>query len=502
MDENDYLKELDSHSPVELLGKYSKEIDEFILKNTPEIKKETFLLSPEKRNFFIPLMINISAVLLILAGLFFSKLFFNIQEQNIISNYAVLNTVEGRLLLEYKQETEEKLRLINGEISKIEQRLLNVTDEKNKLVSEIDMIVSEKQKELEARMASELEEERENLLGQGLSGQEIEDKLKTLETAKLIEINEQKEELRSELEEEYKMMQADYQELLDEYESTLKQVQTQREYLEKELEDKNAELENLSKHIGKTDSEEQITKENTELTSLNEEHREEELIKEQIESFYNKIMVNMENSNFTEAKKNLAYLTEYLNEDTISGIPSVLERKEFDQFLLFSLKRLIDFETKPYTIQTDTEDLNTTEGSKTEPDTIAEDKKPLLERIKYIENKFETYFKENPGILKTTSEDEFIDLVEVKLLVKEILNSEPVSAEYPGISDKLEEYYSALGNEKTSTGKYYALLNVLDLLESMESNSSIIRHDWENLDNNDLKSLFLQIIRKLENLLE
>ncbi len=107
---SDYLSELTKEVPKELYDKYSREIDDLVLESRTKIKGNVHAFTPKKNSLLIPLIINISAVVIIFTGLLLIDFFFNLQEQNIISNYTVLNTVEGRILLEYKQQTEEKLR--------------------------------------------------------------------------------------------------------------------------------------------------------------------------------------------------------------------------------------------------------------------------------------------------------------------------------------------------------------------------------------------------------
>ncbi len=505
MNDDNYLSELTAEVPKELHNKYSKEIDDLILKNITQIKKDAYLFTPKKKSYLIPLIINISAVVVILIGLLLISSFFNMQERNIISNYTVLNTVEGKILYEYKQQTEEKLRQINNEIDKIEQRLFNVTDEKNILLAEIDTIVLEKQKELELKMEQELFEERLKLQEQGLSAEAIEIKLKELEQTQQNQIDEYKEALRLELEEEYEVKQANYLSMLDEYEETLKQIRVQREYLEIELENSNTEIENLAKHFSRETSQTESSTNITELNSLNEYQQEEELVMDQISSIYNKIKENIENMEFQYADENLNNLSSYLNEKSIALLPAVQKRRELDAFIIGSLERLIEFETfkEPETnVPELTETIVTTvETSDTQPG--SEDSKliKLVERLELIESEFNRFFADNPGVLSSISEEDFIALVEVKLLIKRILSTDPIASEYPGLSDKIEEYYSALGNEKMATGRLYALLDVLDLLENLESNNSQINHNWDDFINADIKNSFLQIVQKLQSVL-
>jgi hypothetical protein len=494
---SDYLIEPGNAGPKELYEKYSKEIDDLIRKTRAQIQKDAFLFTSKKKSFFIPLVINISAILLTIAGLFLAGFFFNLKEQDIISHYAGISTVEGKILLEYKQQTEEKLRRINNQIGKIEQKLLNVTEEKNDLLEEIDSVILERQKELELQMTRELEEERVRLQGQGLSEELIEERLKELELAKQNEIDEYKESLRTELEHEYEAKQAGYLALLNEYEETLSQVQSQREYLEDELEENNKELEKLKKHISKEETPVDTTGESG---SAGEYRKEEELVLDQIASIYREIKESIENLEFYKADEYLTILSEYVSEDSIIMLPAVRQRIEFDKFIIGSLKKLIEFETlsEGYMQETATDAV-----SEIKPDTAEENTEylRLVERLNSIESEFNKFFADNPGIISYASEDEFIGLVGDKLLVKKILSTDPIASEYPGLADKLEKYYVALGNEKSTTGQYYALLDVLDLLENLEKNSSRIQYHWENINDEDVKNTFLQIIQKLKSIL-
>ncbi len=503
---SDYLSELTKEVPKELYDKYSREIDDLVLESRTKIKGNVHAFTPKKNSLLIPLIINISAVVIIFTGLLLIDFFFNLQEQNIISNYTVLNTVEGRILLEYKQQTEEKLRQINDEIGKIEQRLLSVTEEKNNLMAGIDTIILEKQKELESQMEQEIEEERLKLQEQGLSAEAIEQQLRVLEQEKQSEIDLFRAELREKLEEEYEIKQSDYLALLNDYETTLKQIQTQRIYLETELENSNVELTNLAEHINIQTSQAESPAESTVLNSINEYLQEEDLVIEQISVMYRKIEGNIENMQFEKAEENLNNLSSFLNEESIALLPAIQKRRELEEFIIGSLRKLLEFETfqEPENNMPELTEtvINTTAAADIQTNT--EDSKliELIEQLELIESEFNRFFTDNPGILSYTSEEEFIALVEVKLRVKEILSTDPIASEYPGLAGQLEDYYSALGNEKVTTGRLYALFDVLDLIENLENKNSSIRNNWDDFNNVDVKNSFLQIIQKLQSVLE
>lgn len=500
MNDDNYINELSTEIPKELHEKYSKEIDNLISESRIQINNETYCFTPKKKSYLIPFIINIIAALIIISSLLLITSYFNKQEHKIISNYTVLNSVEGKILYEYKQQTEEKLKKINNEIDNIEKRLLNVTDEKNNLLAEIDARVIEKQTQLEKQMQQKLEEERKNLQEQGLSAEAIEKKLEALEQTQQNEISEYKKRLRSELEKEYNIKQEDYLALVEEYEETLKQVQVQRKNLENELEKSDIEIKNLAKHIERTES---LVEENN---TFNENQQEEALVIELISSMYNETKLNIESSEFEKAIENLNTLSKYLNEKYITLLPAIQKRKEIDEFIIRSLKKLIELETIPENTEHKPELTKTVIDSpiKTNMEIPKERLKllELLNRLKFIEDEFNSFFIRNSNIFSSISEQELINQLEVKLLVKEILNSNPIASEYPGLSSKLEEYYSALATEKIASGKLYALLDVLDLLENIESNSPRIRHNWGDINNEEIKNIFNQIIQKLQSILK
>jgi hypothetical protein len=499
---------LSAEIPEELHDWYYKEIDGLLAESRRAINSDVYPFQAESKGFLLPLVINVGIAFLAILVLVVAFATLNNQEQNIISNYNYLLTVEGRILSEYRQETEKKLQDLNNQIAAVETRLQGVTDEKNRLLAEMDLQIESARDKLVYELQETLAAERIRLGQQGLTETEIERRIGELEQARTAELETYQRELRAQLEREYEQKQSATQARLEEYEKILAESRNERSRLESELDQTNEKIKNLTSEdldVTNTSAQNPSLNAGSEATSpgnsQNAQTRD-KIIIDQINAMYKNINTAVVSGDFDAALGAIDALDNYISGDELASLSVIKNRSESDRQALETLEMMISLQ-KAVALDAASAVI------KTSDETAAEIPADILQRseklarlqssVHAVESGVKNYYRTNKS---SQQEADLVEHLEVKLLVKEILSSEPVASRHLGLAEKLEEYYSVLGDSKLTAGQLIAMQNITNLFEQLEQSDAKLPESWKQIKNEDIRYSLLQIIRELENLLE
>ena len=67
----------------------------------------------------------------------------------------------------------------------------------------------------------------------------------------------------------------------------------------------------------------------------------------------------------------------------------------------------------------------------------------------------------------TSDQEQILDLLETKILLKQVLSSEPVKSQHPELLDQIELYFDVFGDTRKEEGRTAALTEINNLLESL-----------------------------------
>ncbi|HAK45936.1 MAG TPA: hypothetical protein DCO79_08475 [Spirochaeta sp.] len=105
---------------------------------------------------------------------------------------------------------------------------------------------------------------------------------------------------------------------------------------------------------------------------------------------------------------------------------------------------------------------------------------------------------------EASSQEDLLALLQAKLLMKQILNSESVTTEYPDLYENVENYFAAFAEEKRFEGEYTTLRDVIAFITILSS--SDIAPDIgvsQNKENYQLiQVLYSELLDKLKSLIE
>ena len=308
-----------------------KEIDRSISSGRLRIGNNTFSFEPEKSDIRLPILVNGIAFLLIigLSLLFYN--YFNRVETFIVAESESIVSAESALVETLKEESEQRLNEKEQEIRSIQNRLEEMRRQQQTLKLTSQEEVARIEEELRSVFESELESERIKLQSEGFTTSYIEKKLQELEVQKDIEFNRQIQDLHTRLEEEQLTRDNEISDLISFYEENLQSVQDEQVALENSL---------------KEQLEAERDKVINDLANMEQKKKQEDFILGQIVSLYSEINSNIQNSEYDSARDNLVSLENYLNLESVSLLPAVRFRRDVDIFMVHSLRKLIDVESK------------------------------------------------------------------------------------------------------------------------------------------------------------
>ena len=93
-----------------------------------------------------------------------------------------------------------------------------------------------------------------------------------------------------------------------------------------------------------------------------------------------------------------------------------------------------------------------------------------------------------------------VSLFNTKLLIMEVLASESIQEQYPGLHDKMADYLEAYGDEKEKAGREAALKEIVELTEHLSA--SDLEGRIPTPEEREQKKLFLKFLGNLKNILE
>ena len=327
---------------IEIIG----QINEVLEKNRIKITPDTFAFTPKKQGNLIPLLINVGAMLILLAGSFSLLSYFNREERSLISESAAVLTAEGKLIAALREESKEQLDEKDQQITEIQARLEELRTQAEMAKLDTEAKILEREDQLRAELEAELAVERQKLQAEGLSASEINGQLRSLEQRLTAENQSQLAAFRRQSEQELAEKEAELATLEEQYRQSLLQSRQERSSLQQQFSAREAELRaQLEQQAARAESAQVEAADR--LAQLREQRQKEQLVFDQILSSYNRVDESIKNGQYSTALRDLDNLGSYLSQASIADLPAVQDRIPVDRFLIASLRRLIETESTP-----------------------------------------------------------------------------------------------------------------------------------------------------------
>ena len=298
------------------------------------ISPETFRIKPKRRGIRLPILVNVFAAVLIVAGAVLLNRIFDREEQTLVERTGSLASAEGRLLSALRQESADQISEKEREIAEIERRLAEVEAEREQIRSEAHARLETRESELRTKLEAELAAERSRLAAQNLTEPERIELLAMFREQRQSELEQQMELVQRDALVELQAREDTLAALAGEYGSILDATVAERDALEAQLiaEIRRREAELSGERAAATNR----------LDELRAEHDRRQLILDHILGFYRQVRESLAGGNYDDASRHLTSLREYLDSASFSSIPELARRRGVELFLVSSLEDRVE----------------------------------------------------------------------------------------------------------------------------------------------------------------
>ncbi len=311
---------------------------------------DTWKVRPQKRGAFLPIAVNVVAILAIAGGIYGLTRAFSSDTRVATTGSAVLTSAEGRLLQEIKREAEGKIQEKDKEIASIQERMLALDKEKEKLRLSVDERIQAKEAELKDQLKVELERERERLVAQGLSEVAVQERLKEFEKRKTEEFRTQLDAFTKQAEAERAALQVNLDKARDEYRKSLSDATAERQRIQDESRQREQQLRSqLDEKSKALEAERARTAANlqaaqSELTRLNADASRVKAVEDRLLGLYASARQSLRDGRIDDAANSLVALRAYLASADVAAVPALSTRRELDLFTADLIDRAITAE--------------------------------------------------------------------------------------------------------------------------------------------------------------
>ncbi len=320
-----------------------REIDGISRRSKLSIGSEAFIVRPRRKGFVFPLAVNVLAILLTAATVFFLSQLFHQRDLEIANSASSLETAEGRLLRELKREAETKLLEKDRAIADFQSKLLQLDRERAALAANIDERISAREAQLRATLKSEIEAERARLAAEHISEAAREARLKSYETEKNAELNRLIAAARQEADAENAAAESRFNQLREEYQKSIASLSDERKKLQDEAKRREAEIRAEAEASIRTltaqsaETQAKLETARSQLAALEEQKNRRSAVEERIIGLYEGIRSALRERRFEAAVTSAGSLVSYLNDPLVASDSSLKARRDADLFVAETL---------------------------------------------------------------------------------------------------------------------------------------------------------------------
>jgi len=321
-------------------AKILRQIDEVIDSNRIKVQADTFTITAKRSGIGLPILINGAIVAVVAATLLIFTFFFNRQEDVLATGAGTILSAESKVFETLRKESQAQLQLKDREVLAFQQQLQDTLERQRRLQAETDQTIRRREEQLEEEFQSTLEQERQRLLDQGLATAAIEERLNTFEAEKRSELEAEFETFRRQTQEDAAQREEAIAGLVRGYEQNLQSAQAERSELERQLQERETELQ--SQYDKQTQAlEGDRARVAAQLDRLQEEQRQEQLVRDQILGAYETVNVNIAAGEYALALQRLESIRSYLDQEPALSLAGIQRQRSVERFIITSLEDLI-----------------------------------------------------------------------------------------------------------------------------------------------------------------
>ena len=331
-----------------------QQIERVATQNRMDVRPEEFAVKAAKRGILFPVLVNLAAIIALVGGLGALYFFFQKGETQLSRSETGTITAEGKLIETFKKESEARLLEKNQQINQIQDRLQQIDKQRQDLQANMDSKIQERESQLKASMAAELEAEKARLQKQGLSEKDITSRLTALEAQRNAESARQLAAFRAQAETDRQKADENLKALQAEFDANLSKANLERQQVldesKKREADLQAQLEQKTKEAASTQASSQQA-----LAAFQSQKQQEDLVAGQLVGLYTVVKADISARDYPKALASLQAIRDYVNRADVAVLPAIQQRRDVDLFVVDSLTSYVQGQLSP--AATDTSSL-------------------------------------------------------------------------------------------------------------------------------------------------
>ncbi len=332
--------EQDDEITPEERARVLSQIEDAVARSRLKVTPDTFVFRPRRNGGVLPLLVNLAALLVIAGGIALALLFSRRTEQAIVAPPVAILTAEGKMVEALKEESRQQLEGKDKEIASIRERLAGFDQERDRIRQDAEASIRQKEQELQAALARSLEQERRKMEESGLSATAVAARIAALEARSRAQGDAQLATFRAQADAERAAKEKTIESLQAGYQQALAQAQAERTRVQTEAGRRQAELEAgyRQKQLSlERDSAAALAA----LDALQQQRSNEQLVLDQLLSWYQKARAQIQAGRPDAAQSVLADFRKFLDDPGVASLPAVTRRRPVDLFLIDSLDELV-----------------------------------------------------------------------------------------------------------------------------------------------------------------
>jgi hypothetical protein len=320
-----------------------QEIDKLSMQSRISVSSEAFAVHAAKKGVLFPVVVIIAAVVAAGAGFGVFSFLFQRGETQIAREDTATITAEGKLIEQVKKESEARLQEKNQQIGQIQGRLAEIDRQRQDLQANMDAKVRDRETQLRAAMAAEMDAEKARLQKLGMTDQAIQKRLADLEAQKNAANAKELDSYRAKAEEDRRKSEAALKEQQDQFNASLAQANAERQKVVSDSKQREADLQ--AQLAQKTqESETAQARAQKQLEALTSAKQQEDLAAQQLVGLYAVAQSDIAARDFKKALTSLQAIGNYVNSPDVTALSGMAKRRSVDIFIVDSLRSLVENE--------------------------------------------------------------------------------------------------------------------------------------------------------------
>lgn len=308
-------------------------IEKNLEKGRVKIQDKSLVFKFGRRGILMPLLVNLTGIILIAAGAYFFYFFYSAEQETMVSSAAASTVAQSRIIQALKEEAERQLNEKEQEISDVQRKLNDVSREREALKANIESQLAQREEELQLGYAAEIDALRERLQSEGASDEAISEQVAELEAQKKLELEQALATLQAEMDVQYQELEAEILARENEFRESLETAQLEYTQLEQQASAREAELETARSEAF------------AEIEQIRARQEQQQAILKQIRTFYQRITSSISAGRYPESINHIDSLEEYLQREEINSMPEMGEQVNSDLAILRSIRSMVDLLT-------------------------------------------------------------------------------------------------------------------------------------------------------------